>query len=195
MKLYSDAGGTAPSPRRVRIFIAEKKMTVEIVELNLHEENRTPEFAEKNPMQTVPVLELEDGTCIAESIAICRYLEAISPEAPQLFGSTPIEIANVEMWNRRSELAFYLPIELAGGFLGRRVAERARKQVDRMLRLFDDELATRPFIAGDAYSVADITTQVAIDFGIRFNGIAVPDDAGNLRRWHAEMAARPSAAA
>ncbi len=191
MKLYSDQSGRAPSPRRVRVFIVEKGLDVAVVKMELHKENRTDEFRKKNPMGNLPVLELDDGTCISESLAICRYLEALSP-APSLFGSTPIEIATIEMWNRRSELAFYLPIEYAGGFLGEDVAAGARKRVDKMLTLFDAELATHDFIAGSAFSVADITTKVAIDFGVRFNDIAVPEDLLHFRRWHSDMESRPS---
>lgn len=195
MKLYSDLAGTAPSPRRVRMFIAEKQLDVEIVAMDLHKENRTPKFREKNLMQTLPVLELSDGTCIAESIAICRYLEEAFGDSKRLFGTTPLEAAHIEMWNRRSELAFHLPIEFASGLLGERAARRAKKQVEGMLRLFDDELSTREFIAGAGFSIADIITKVALDFGVRFNDITVPDDVEHFRRWSAAMDARPSARA
>ena len=194
MKLYSDQSGRAPSPRRVRIFIAEKDLDVDVVTMELHKENRTDEFKQKNPMGNLPVLELDDGTCISESMAICRYLEEVSPE-PALFGSDPLQKATIEMWNRRSELGFYLPIEYAGGFLGEVVADGARKRVTRMLDLFNSELETRQYIAGSAFSVADITTKVAIDFGVRFNEIDVPDDLTYFRRWHSEIDNRPSASA
>jgi len=194
MKLYSDQLGLAPSPRRVRIFIAEKAIDVDVIKMEIHKENRTDEFRKKNPMGNLPVLELDDGTCLSESMAICRYLEEISPD-PALFGSNPLEKAIVEMWNRRSELAFYLPIEYAGGFLGEEVAESARKRVARMLSLFDAELATRQYVAGSAFSVADITTKVAIDFGVRFNGIVVPDDLTYFQRWHSETEIRESVSA
>jgi glutathione S-transferase len=176
------------------MYIAEKSLQVEVVVLNLHTDNRTPEFRKKNPMGNLPVLELDDGTCISETIAICRYLEALYPE-PCLFGELPIDIATIEMWNRRSEFSFYLPIEFASGFLGEEVALGARQRVDKTMRFFDSELASRRFIAGDALSVADITTKVAIDFGVRFNGIEVPEDVKNFRRWNAEMDSRPSAKA
>lgn len=195
MKLYSDVEGTAPSPRRVRMFIAEKGLDVPTVTMDLHKENRTEEFREKNPLQTLPVLELDDGTCIAESIAICRYLEEAFPGSPQLFGTSPLEAAHIEMWNRRSELAFYLPIEFAGGMFGDRVARRARNQVDGMIRLFDEELASRDFIAGDVFSVADIITKVALDYGVRFHDIVVPAEVTHFRRWSERMDARASAGA
>ena len=127
-------------------------------------------------------------------MAICRYLEELTPE-PHLFGESPIEIANVEMWNRRSELAFYLPIEFAGGFLGEDVARGARQRVEKTMRLFDAELASRDFIAGETFTVADITTKVAIDSGARFNEITIPKDVENFRRWNAHMDSRPSARA
>lgn len=191
MKLYSDLDKSAPSPRRVRMFIAEKGCDVEVVPMELHKDNRTPEFREKNPIGTLPVLELDDGTCIAESIAICRYLEFLNPD-PTLFGTTAIDVATIEMWNRRSEFAFYIPIEFAGGFLGEEVANGARKRVDKTMRLFDRELGQQSFIAGDRLSVADITTKVAIDFGVRFNNIVIPDDVPNFIRWNSEMGSRPS---
>ncbi len=112
-----------------------------------------------------------------------------------MFGTDPLEKATVEMWNRRAELAFYLPIEYAGGFMGQDVAVRARRRVGRMLETFDAELATRQFIAGERFSVADITTKVAIDFGTRFNDIAVPENLANFRRWRRAMDARPSSSA
>ncbi len=96
MKIYVDRGGTARSPRRVRIFLAEKGIRVPYVRLEIHKENRTPEFRRKNPLSTLPVLELDDGSCISESIAICRYFEELHPEPP-LFGSSPREKAEIEM--------------------------------------------------------------------------------------------------
>ena len=108
MKLYSDENGTAPSPRRVRVFAGEKGIDFTVEHLRLHEDNRSDAFAAKNPLRTLPVLELANGTCIAESMAICRYLECLYPD-PTLFGESAIEIGLVEMWNRRAELSFYLP--------------------------------------------------------------------------------------
>ena len=176
------------------MYLAEKSIHVEVVALDLHTGNRTPEFRKKNPMGNLPVLELDDGRCISESMAICRYLEELTPD-PRLFGESPIEIANVEMWNRRAELAFYLPIEFAGGFLGEDVARGARQRVEKTMRLFDAELASHAFIAGETLTVADITTKVAIDFGVRFNGITIPEDAEHFRRWNSGMDSRPSARA
>lgn len=194
MKLYSDIGGTAPSPRRVRIFIAEKGLDVPLELLDLHKENRTEAFREKNPLRNLPVLELDDGTCISESMAICRYLDELHPQAP-LFGVEALERATIEMWNRRAELSFYLAIEFAGGFLGEDVAERSRRGAYKMIDLFDRELASHEFIAGSGFSVADITTKVAIDFGIAYNDFELPVNALEFARWHAAMDDRPGASA
>jgi glutathione S-transferase len=194
MKLYSDIEGTAPSPRRVRVFLLEKSFELEIVRLKIHEENRSDDFAKKNPMRNLPVLELDDGTCISESVAICRYIEALQPE-PLLFGSNDLESAIVEMWNRRSEFAFYMPIEFAGGFLGEEVARNARKRVQRTVAIFDTQLATSKFLASESLSIADITTKVALDFGIRYNDIEIDRNMSNFLRWNEEMEERESLSA
>ena len=194
MKLYSDIGGTAPSPRRVRVFIAEKGLEVPLELLDLHKGNRTEAFREKNPLRNLPVLELDDGTCLSETMAICRYLDELHPEPP-LFGVEPLERATIEMWNRRAELSFYLAVEYAGGFLGEDVAKRSRRGAYKMIDLFDGELARHQFIAGGVFSVADITTKVAIDFGVAYNDFELPTDATNFVRWHADMDVRPSASA
>jgi glutathione S-transferase len=176
------------------MFLLEKSFDLEIVEMELYKENRTPKFRLKNPMENLPVLELDDGTCIAESIAICRYIEEISP-VPRLFGGNPEEIAVIEMWNRRAKFAFYMPIEFAGGFMGSDVADGARKRVEKTMRLFDSQLASSTFIAGEVVSVADITTKAALDFGMQFNGISIPDDVPHFSRWNICMDNRKSAAA
>ena len=194
MKLYSDIEGTAPSPRRVRVFLVEKSFELEIVRLKIHEENRSDDFAKKNPMRNLPVLELDDGTCISETVAICRYIEALQP-APSLFGGGDLESAIVEMWNRRSEFAFYLPIEFAGGFLGEEVARNARKRVQRTAAVFDAQLATSKFLASNSLTIADITTKVALDFGIRYNDIVIDRNMTNFLRWNEEMEERESISA
>ena len=108
MKLYD--GGRAPNPRRVRIFLAEKGLSVPMEKIDLGAlQHKSAEFTAINPLQRVPVLVLDDGTVITESIAICRYFEALQPDPP-LFGRGPLEIANIEMWNRRLELHFLLPV-------------------------------------------------------------------------------------
>jgi len=196
MKLYVDRHGEAPSPRRVRIYLAEKGLDVPMERMLLHEENRTEAFRRKNPYRTLPVLELDDGTCIAESLAICRYFEALHPE-PSLMGRTPLEQARIEMWTRRVELSIYLPVDFAGGaeLLGEEAAARFRDGAGRALRFFDRQLAERPFMAGDAYSLADVVALSAVDFGLRHVGFTLDPAWTNLRRWHDAVSARPSARA
>jgi glutathione S-transferase len=194
MKLYSDINGDAPSPRRVRVFLAEKGIDVDLVRLRIHDENRTKDFAAKNPMRTLPVLELDDGTCISESIAICRYFEQLSPN-PSLFGTSPLVVAMIEMWNRRAEFSFYMPIEFAGGFLGEEVTKNAQNRVARTAKVFDEQLRMSEFLAGNDISVADITAKVALDFGVKFNEITIDQSLQNFHRWNAMMENRDSARA
>jgi glutathione S-transferase len=193
MKLYVDRNGTAPSPRRVRIFLAEKGLDVPLQRLAIHEENRTEEFRKKNLGGTLPVLELDDGTCIAESVAICRYLEELHPE-PSLFGTTPLERAHVEMWTRRVELWLYLPIEFAG-FLEGEAQELFRKGCQRTVRRFDTVLAEREFLAGDRYTMADAFALSAVDFGLAYAGFTIDASHTHFLRWHGAVSARPSARA
>ena len=195
MKIYVDRDGRAPSPRRVRMFLAEKGLDVPFERLAIHEENRTPEFREKNPVSTLPVLELDDGTCIAESLAICRYFEELHPE-PSLWGSTPLEKATIEMWLKRVELLLYIPIELAGdGVLPGDTSDYFRGHAMRAMALLDRALAGREFMAGPRYTIADTFALSALDFGIEFNRFEIPEKREHLRRWHAALSARPSARA
>jgi glutathione S-transferase len=162
--------------------------------------NRGPEFRRKNPLATVPVLELGDGTCISESVAICRYFEKLHPNPP-LFGVDAKDQAIVEMWNRRIEFAVLQPIADAFKqrhefFKGRirqvpEYAEAQRLNAEDSLKWLDEELANRPYIAGDRFTIADITAMIAIDFG-KVSKIAIKPEQKNLARWHAEVAARPS---
>ncbi len=196
-------GGRAPNPRRVRIFLKEKGIQIPIESVDLPAmQHRGAPFTAINPLQRVPALELDDGTVIAESIAICRYFEATQPE-PALFGRDPLEIATIEMWQRRIELHLLLAIShvfrhLHPGMKDFEVPQVAawgeanRPRVLEFLRILDRELAGRRFAAGDRFSVADITGLVAMDF-LRPAKIAVPDDLVHVARWHAELAARPSA--
>jgi glutathione S-transferase len=194
MKLYTDIGGNAPSPRRVRIFIAEKNLEIPCEELKLHDENRSDAFRKKNKFRTLPVLELDDGTCIAESMAICRYLEELHPE-PDLLGASPLERAHIEMWTRRMEMALYIPIDMSGDSFPSEMATLMRDGAHRTMRFLDRELATRPFIAGDRYTMADIFAQGALDFGIAHVGYTLPEEHRALADWHARVSARPSASA
>ena len=194
----------APNPRRVRVFLAEKGLQVPFEQVNLGTaDNRKPEFLKINPMGGVPVLQLDDGTYIAESVAICRYFEDVKPE-PNLMGRDAKEKAVIEMWNRRME--FEILSMTAGSFrntsdffkgripqvpeYGKICKEAALKRLEWL----DGELANRKFIAGDRYTIADITALIGIDFG-RTTGIKIGDNQKNLARWHQEVSSRPSAKA
>ncbi len=202
MKIYE--AQAAPNPRRVRVFLAEKGIQVPYEQIDIGKAvNRQPEFRKINPLAGVPVLELDDGAHIAESVAICRYFEEIHP-APPLFGIGARERALVEMWQRRVELYLFIPIadsfrQRHEFFKGRirqvpEYAEAQRQNAEERLAWLDAELANRRFIAGDQYSIADITAMVGIDFG-RVSKIAIQPGQKNLARWHAEVSARPSAKA
>lgn len=203
MKLYNSS--VAPNPRRVRIFLAEKNIQVPMEEVDLAKGvHKQPAFLEKNPMGAVPVLELDDGTCVAESVAICRYFEMTNPEPP-LFGTGAKEAAVVEMWQRRIELYVFTAIgdvfrNTSDFFKGRieQVPEYGRvqlKNVGERLNWLDRELANRRFVAGDKYTIADVTLLVALMFGESRANIKVAPDQKNLARWFAEVSARPSAKA
>jgi glutathione S-transferase len=202
MKLYD--GGKAPNPRRVRIFLAEKGMSVPIEKIDLAAlQHKSAEFTALNPLQRVPVLVLDDGTVITESIAICRYFEGLRPEPP-LFGRGALEGALVEMWNRRVELNLYTAVSAVFRHLHPAMkelenqvpqwGEANKPRVFDFLALLNRELKERLFIAGDHYSVADITTLVAIDL-MRPAKLALPEDLVNIRRWHAQVSERASATA
>ncbi len=203
MKLYD--GGRAPNPRRVRVFLAEKGITVEMQTVDLAKfEHTQPAYRAINPLGRVPALVLDDGTVITESIAICRYFEALHPE-PNLFGRTPLEIAQVEMWNRRLELHLYGAVQqvfrhLHPGMQGFEVPQVAewgeanKPRVAQFLAILDDQLARHPFTAGDRFTVADITGLVAVDL-MKPAKLAVGDEFASVKRWHAEISARASAKA
>jgi glutathione S-transferase len=203
MKLYD--GGRAPNPRRVRIFLAEKGIKIPTEQVDLGSlQQRTDTYTAINPMQRVPALVLDDGTVIAESIAICRYFEALQPDPP-LFGRGALEGALVEMWNRRVELHLFLPVSNIFRHLHPAMkqmevpqvpdwGEANKPRVMAFLQFLDGELENRAFVAGAAYTVADITAMVAVDF-MRVSKLAVPDTLKSLKRWHEAVAARPSAAA
>jgi glutathione S-transferase len=202
LKLYEFA--MAPNPRRVRIFLAEKGIQVPIVQVDIGKgEHQTPEFLAKNPMGRVPVLELDDGSHLAESVAICRYFEESQPEPP-LFGTDARDRAFVEMWQRRMELEVLLNVancfrNTHAFFKGRipqvpEYGELSRKAALSRLAWLDRELAERPFVAGDRYSIADITALVGVDFG-RVSDIRIQPEQKNLQRWYEAVSSRPSAKA
>lgn len=192
MRLYTDTHGTAPSPRRVRLFLAEKGLEIPLVYVDIDaRETRSAEFREKNAMGNVPVLELDDGTCVAESMAICRYLEELHPE-PNLFGRTPLERAQVSVWTRRAEGRLYMAMDLASAFERVPDAERmCRAFATDTMKQFDRQLATHPFVAGERFTMADIVTVGALDYGIAHVDFRIPEELVDLQRWYARMHERP----
>lgn len=206
MKLYDVTH--APNPRRVRIFLAEKGISIPLVPVDLQGgEHRSEAFLRKNPSGKVPLLELDDGTCIAESVAICRYFEALRPE-PSLFGRAPVDIARIDMANRQLEFELLAPVGQAwvnGPVVAKMAAGRfqpipeAKARGERAARAYyqrlDGMLAERAFMAGDAFSVADITALCVIDFAGALVDLEPDRSLANLWRWHAEVSSRPSAAA
>ncbi|MEO8651772.1 MAG: glutathione S-transferase [Hyphomicrobiaceae bacterium] len=195
----------APNPRRVRIFLAEKGIEVPFEQVDLMKGDlKTDAFTKLNRLQRVPVMVLDDGTSICESIAICRYFEELQP-APALFGTGPVGRAQVEMWQRRMELGLLNAVASAFRHLHPAMAtlevpqvaawgEANKPRVLEMLQLLDEQLGANRYVAGDAYSVADITAMVAIDF-MKPARVARPEGLANLDRWYAEVSARPSAKA
>lgn len=203
MKLFD--GGRAPNPRRVRIFLAEKNIEVPLVPVDMNElGHRSDELTSRNPLQRLPILELDDGTIITESIAICRFFEEIQPD-PLLFGSGSVGKALVEMWQRRIEFHFLLPVAQAFRHIHPAMVEWEKPQVAEwgeankpkaveFMRFLDGELSDREYIAGDKYSVADITAMISVDF-MKPARIEMPDKLANLRRWYGDVSSRPSAKA
>jgi|TARA_B100001540_G_C15716544_1_gene601002 glutathione S-transferase len=202
MKLYTTT--LAPNPRRVRIFMEEKGIEMPVQEISIMEgEHKQEEYKKISPSSKVPALELDDGTVITESMAICRYLELLHPE-PALFGSSKVEQAKIEMESRRIELELMLPIASAFRHTHPAAAALENPQIEEYgiaqrenainrLNLLDEELGEQKFIAGDDYSVADITALCAIDFG-GLAQIEVPSSLVNLSRWLENMRSRPSSA-
>jgi glutathione S-transferase len=203
MKLYD--GGRAPSPRRVRIFQTEKGIDIPKVPVDLGRmEQKRASFVELNPMARVPVLMLDDGTVISETMAISRYFEVLYPE-PNLLGRDALEVAKIEMWNRRIEHGLYTYVQAVFRHTHPHMAEMEKPQIAawaeankprvfEFLEVFDRELANRSFAALDRFTVADITGLVAVDF-MKPAKLAIPDEFANVKRWHAETSARPSAGA
>ncbi len=204
MILY-DSPSPAPNPRRVRIFAAEKGIVLDIQPVSLMaREHKSTEHIARNPLGQTPVLELDDGTTISESVAICRYLEAVHPKPP-LFGTSAVEIAHIEMWIRRTEFTLGAPVRAywvnVHPFTAQVVPQRfedfgkaAVSQAMAAMAVFDAALARSTFIAGELLSMADIVLLSTIDFAT-FIGLATPENLTNLRRWHSDMSARPSASA
>ncbi|MBV9347898.1 MAG: glutathione S-transferase [Pseudolabrys sp.] len=203
MKLYDS--GRAPNPRRTKIFLAEKGISIPTEQVDMMKgEQRSPAYRAINPMQRMPALILDDGTIITESIAICRYFEVQQPEPP-LFGVGAKDIALTEMWNRRCEINLLLAVAnvfrhshpAAAALEVPQVpawAEANRPKVVEFLQILDGQLAKNQFVAGGRFSVADITALVAIDF-MKPSKIDMPADLTHVKRWYGEVSARPSAKA
>lgn len=204
MLLY-DAPMPAPNPRRVRIYLAEKDLTVPMQSLSIMAgEHKGADFVAKYPAGQLPVLELDDGRMIGETIAICRYFEALHPEPP-LFGIDPASMAEVEMWTRRVELTYGAAIRniwIHTHPLTARVVkqqytefgESNRPLAHAAMMTFDAALRKTAFLAGDAFSMADIALLSTMDFGL-FIGVPIPEEADALKAWHERVSARPSASA
>ena len=202
--LFYDSPNPAPNPRRVRIFAAEKGIELPSKEVSIPaREQKSPEFTAKNPRGQTPILELDDGTVIAESVAIMRYLEAQHPEPP-LFGTSALEIAQIEMWSRRVEMILMPAVgavwvhthPFTAALPGRNSewGEANRPRAFDAMRFFDQSLSDREFLAGDAYSAADILLLTTVDFA-KFIGLDMPEECGALGAWHERVCARPSAKA
>jgi glutathione S-transferase len=205
MKLYGE-NNPAPNPRKVRIFLAEKGIAVEQVRVPIMKRaHKEPAFLKKNSLGQLPVLELDDGTCISESVAICRYFEELHP-APSLFGRTALDRAQVEMWLRRAEFRLWNPMSQVWIHADPRTAavvphqykefgEMNRKVVANAMKWLDTEMSDgRKFLAGAEYSIADIVLLCGIDFA-SFVNVDMPGECARLRDWHTRVSARPSALA
>jgi glutathione S-transferase len=203
MKLYNE-NNPAPNPRRVRMFLAEKGLSIPLVHVPMRQgAHKSAEFVAKNSLGQVPVLELDDGSTLSESIAICRYLEEMHP-TPALFGENAWQRAQVEMWTRRIEFglmsrigAVWVHTHKFTAQLGTQYkdfGEASRERGIKSMHWLNDELKDREFIAIDRFTMADIVALTTIDFAA-FIGMDMPESLDKLRAWHARVSARPSAAA
>ncbi len=202
MKLHE---AESPNARRVWVFMAEKGIDIPRVPVDIRKgENLTPEFRAMNPMGRVPVLELDDGTYISESVSICRYLEGVHPE-PNLFGEGHLESAIVDMWNRRAELNFAMNAAAAfrnitGFFKDREtcVPEWGHvcvEETKRQLGIFEERLSQSEYLAGDRFTIADISMGVFYGFASMIEKMAKVEfelERPNLVRWHGQLLKRPS---
>lgn len=206
MKLYTFP--TAPSPQRVHLFLKEKaiEMPFEFIDM-MKQEQLSDSFKTINARATVPALVLDDGTVISEVVAICRYLEAAFPDNP-LYGETPKEQALVSEWDHRIEMECMMGIAealrnrgdafknraLPGVLDVEQIADlvpRGIMRIKAFFRILDEQLSGHAFIAGERFSVADITAFVAVNFAAWVK-VSVPEELTHLKRWHGETAARPS---
>ena len=202
MKLYDST--MAPNPRRVRIFLAEKGIEVPTVQISLaDQEQTTPDYIAKNSLAKVPTLELDDGSFLSESVAICRYFEELHPDPP-LMGTDAADRARVEMWQRRMEREILDNIaavfRMTHDFFKGRIrqvpewGEACREKAMERFEWLDGVLADREFVAGERFTIADITAMVGFDFG-RVTKTSFSPENKNISRWHASVSARPSAEA
>ena len=203
MILYG-APNPAPNPRRVRIFLAEKGIDLPETRIDLMKrEHKSPEFRAKNTLGQVPALELDDGTVIAETVAICRYFDEIQPEPP-LFGTTPLEKAMVDMWVRRVEFTTMTPVGNFWRHAHPRTAalltqfkdfgESNTETFKGAQKYLDRELEGRTWLTGETYSMADICLLTTLDFA-GWIGLPLEPEYENLKAWHDRASARPSATA
>ncbi|RIA47608.1 glutathione S-transferase family protein [Dichotomicrobium thermohalophilum] len=202
MKIIEARG--APNPRRVRIFAAEKGLDIPCEGIDLMAgEHRSDWFEKLNPYGGVPVLVLDDGEALSETVAICRYLEALTPE-PALFGREPLEAARIEMWNRRMEFSLFWPVANVFRHTNPRMAalespqipewaDVNRERAGRGLRLLNDQLVQSDYVAGGTFTIADITAFVAVGF-MKPARMALPEGLGHLARWYDAVKARESVA-
>ena len=204
MKLYDFPN--APNPKRVKIFANEKGIELELVVCDMRrEEHKSSEFLKKNPSGKIPVLELEDGRCIPESVAICRYLEAIFPE-PNLLGASPFELGHIESRNRHIEFEMWReigiswvngPIVAQLGLVKQIPEAKAASDVAarNYFERLDREFAQNAYVAGDRFTIADITLYTAIEFASTMVDLKPESSLENLNAWYQSVGARPSVTA
>jgi len=189
------------------MFMAEKGLLdkAEFVQVDIQKgENLTPEYAAKNPMKKVPVMELDDGTCISETMAICRYFEESFPDAPTLLGNTPVEKSLVEQWLRWIEFSFFMPTGMCfqhtSGYFKDRMnpikewGEECGKQVVKFMGFLDKQLESREYICCDRFTAADINAFTTLAFA-RVVGIGIEPEQENLKAWYERIKQRASAKA
>jgi glutathione S-transferase len=202
MKIYDFAG--APNPKKLRVYLAEKGLNVPLESVDIISgQNRTPEFLRKNPSAGLPVLELDDGSCLPESLAIIEYFEELHPEPPMI-GTTPIERARTRATERIAELGVLAQVatifQNTHPFMAGRItqspeaAENARTRLVANLKVLDHSIGAHPFVAGARPTIADCTLLAALDFAA-FAGVEIDPSLKNLARWHESFMKRPSAQA
>ncbi|MFQ3235826.1 MAG: glutathione S-transferase [Paraglaciecola sp.] len=199
MKIYETS--TAPNPRRVRIFLHEKNIVMDYVQVDIAKgDNLSAAMRRKNPMAKVPILEFNDGTCISETVSICRYFEEIQP-LPPMMGSSPVEKAQIDMWQRQVEFGLFMPVGMCFQHTSSYFKDRmtpvkeygvtAGKNAEDFLHILEQRLGEKAFIAGSTFSIADITAVCAIDFA-RVVNIRISSKQINLQRWYDMVKGRPS---